>query len=121
MSAFVTRRLFAAAVAVAMTAGLFVLPAYAAEAPRFETKIAIVSTAGLDLTTQKGAAALNARVHQAANDLCGVPDLEDGAQLAAVHRCRAGAVAASMPQVQAAIATASRTVPSAVQLSSITQ
>jgi len=121
MSAFITRRLFAAAVAVAMTAGLFVLPAYAGEAPHFETKIAVVSTAGLDLTTQQGAAMLNGRVHQAVNDLCGAPDLEDGAQLAAVRRCRAGAVAATMPQIQAAIELAARRAPSVVQVSSIAQ
>jgi UrcA family protein len=104
---FITSCLTATA-AVSILAGSLALPAVAAEAPAYETRIALVSTGGLDLGTPQGSAELNKRVHAAISSLCGAPDMDDARQLVAVRKCRAGAWAATQPQIQAAIENATR-------------
>lgn len=117
---FLAYRLIAATAAAAMAATTVALPASAT--PAYETRIALVPTAGLDLTTPQGVAALNTRLHATVNALCGTPDMDDARSLAAIRQCRAGAMAATKPQMEAAIEKASRSAqagaPAAVQLSS---
>jgi UrcA family protein len=78
----------------------FTSPAAAAD---FETRIGIVSTQGIDLTSPSGRAALDARVRQEVHALCGEPRSHDElSDLIAVRRCREEAMRDVAPQVAAA-------------------
>jgi UrcA family protein len=96
---------FFAPILVAAVATLAVL-APATAAPLTETRIGVVSTTDLDLSTTQGATQLNARIHQTANALCGTPDLTDLRQMVAVRKCRVSAVESAQSQVEAAVQAA---------------
>jgi UrcA family protein len=78
----------------------FATPAAAADT---ETRIGIVSTEGLDLTSPSGQARLHARIRQEVHDLCGEPGTYDElSELNAVRSCRENAMRDVAPQVAAA-------------------
>jgi UrcA family protein len=64
-----------------------------------EAPTAIVSYAGLDLSSTAGLAALNRRISVAARRICGEADIRDLQRQAAVDACRTTAVRSAAPQV----------------------
>ncbi len=79
------------------------LPAGAAEA---ETHSVTVRYTDLDLKTDAGAAALHARIAQAARAACGPIDSRSLAEAERVNACRTGALAAATPAAEMAVASA---------------
>ena len=102
MSSFIASRLFAAA---ALCVAAAPVAAMAAE-PTYEVKYAVVSTSGLDLTTDQGKTALNTRIHDTAVTLCGAPTSYEPRELGAIRACRVKAIADAQTQVQARVQTA---------------
>jgi len=91
-------------VAALIAAGLAAAPTHAQPAaPRI-----VISHADLDLTTERGRAALDLRVLHAARTACGTPSPADPRGRAKAASCLAEARAAVAAQRDAAIAVASR-------------
>lgn len=88
--------------ALALAGAIISTPAYAASAG--EAQSVTVRTAGLDLDSPVGRAALTRRIVHAAGMVCGHPDERDlyGSQL--TKACRTDAIDRAMPQVQLALA-----------------
>ena len=90
--------------AAMIAASLFAMPAFAQSGG---PPIA-VGTAGLDLATAEGRAALDLRLLHAARTACGTPSPADPRGLANLDRCVAETRAAVAAQREAAIALAQR-------------
>jgi len=90
------RIILAAAIAATLAA-----PALASQ-PGYEQGQITVKTADLDLATSDGQRALNRRLEVAVNRLCGTPVMFSRDELAALDACRADALTAAAPQIDAA-------------------
>lgn len=91
--------------ALALSAALVVAPAFAA--PAADGMSTTVRFADLDLASDAGAAALHARIANAARAVCGGDaDLRDLTAFRAVQACRTVAMASAEPQMQLALANA---------------
>ncbi len=86
----------------ALAAAFLVVPA-TAQGPAAPTRSMIVKIADLDLTTARGVARLDLRVHRAAVALCGKSPDFDVRGRNEDRRCVAAAKAAAAPPVTAAI------------------
>jgi UrcA family protein len=78
-----------------------------AETLRTRTALA-VSTAGLDLSTERGVRTLDLRILHAASELCGTPSLSDARGRIKLDACRAEARAAAALQRDQILAAAER-------------
>ncbi len=91
-------------VTIALTAAtLAVAPPVAAEPMPARL---VVSTAGLDLTTDRGVRTLDLRILHAASELCGTPSPADARGRIKYDDCRAGARAAAVAQRDQILAAA---------------
>jgi UrcA family protein len=90
-------RIVMAALVAAALAG----PALAVE-PGYEQSQVTVRTADLDLATAAGQRALGKRLDIALSRLCGSPITFTRDEIAALDNCRADAMAAAAPQIDAA-------------------
>jgi UrcA family protein len=82
------------------------LPALAAAAPSAEFVTREVSTAGLDLNSPSGIAALEQRVRDAAKVVCETGYAPAGLLSDSVRECRAEAFRSAAPELRAAIKAA---------------
>jgi UrcA family protein len=91
--------LFAAAIAASalVTAG----PAFAQSEPS-----ATVRFDDLNLTDARDVSRLDARVHRAADQICGHPDIRDLTGMREAQNCRTIALHSAEPQMQVALAAA---------------
>ena len=74
----------------------------------FDAQRAVVSTAGLDLATPKGAKLLDLRITHAASSMCGTPSPSDAFGWNKFKHCRDAARIAVAEQRQIAIASANK-------------
>jgi UrcA family protein len=93
----------------AMMAAALAAPAMAA-GPGYEESRVRVQTADLDLATASGQRALERRVEMALSRLCGMPVFHTRDELDALDACRADALKAAAPQIDAARARQAVTV-----------
>ena len=94
--------------AAALAAATLAAPALAA--PGYEQGQVRVQTADLDLATAAGQRALERRVEMALTRLCGMPVFHTRDELDALDACRADALKAAAPQIDAARARQAVTV-----------
>lgn len=93
----------------AMMAAALAAPAMAA-GPGYEESRVRVQTADLDLASTDGQRALERRVEMALARLCGTPVFHSRDELAELDACRADAMKAAAPQIEAARARQAVTV-----------
>jgi len=92
-----------------LAAATFAMPALAAE-PGYEQWQVKVQTADLDLSSATGQRTLDKRLSLAMTRLCGAPVLFTRDELADLDACRADAIKAAAPQIDAARAQRAVTV-----------
>ncbi len=93
------------AVSVAFSLVAFGVPAAAIAGTPDGLSVA-VHYSDLDLTTDTGTQALQARIDRAARAVCGSADLRDLRGMSEVQQCRAVALNSAAPQVEVVIAQA---------------
>ncbi len=96
----ILRSLFAVALAASATV---VTIGVAAPVLASEARVAKIRTAGIDLTTADGRALVDARVRQAARNVCGVADFEQHKHRAEFRACTSTAIAAASQQIAALV------------------
>lgn len=101
-------RILLAAATAAVLAAPAATPALAA--PGYEQGQVRVQTADLDLATTAGQRVLERRVEMALTRLCGMPVFHSRDELDALDACRADAMKAAAPQIDAARARQAVTV-----------
>lgn len=94
----------------AIGAATLAVPALAA--PGYEQSRVRVQTADLDLATASGQRVLTQRLDMAMTRLCGTPVFFSRDEIAALDACRADALQAAAPQIDAARARQAVTVAS---------
>ena len=92
--------------ALAALAGALCVAPAAAQNPAHDDRTQIVSTAGLDLGSDRGHSMLDRRIRAAVHEVCGVASSADALGKKKVQRCRAETMALAVAQRDRAVAAA---------------
>lgn len=99
-------------VAAGLATALTIFAAPVTAEPAYSTAKVTVDYDGIDLTTSKGRQALDRRINAAISSMCGQAVFGTREEAEALQQCRSEARAATEPQIQKVLASASVSVAS---------